>query len=89
MGFTLLIAVGTLTYITLMHILPEVFYADGHEDHDHFGNDEEGDQSQLNNLTDQDANKEVDGATYERLIANGTGEETKSRQLVQTLINSD
>jgi len=36
MGFTLLIAVGTLTYITLMHILPEVFFADGHEDHDHF-----------------------------------------------------
>jgi len=27
MGFTLLIAVGTLTYITLMHILPEVFVA--------------------------------------------------------------
>ena len=25
-GFTLLIAVGTLTYITLMHILPEVFF---------------------------------------------------------------
>ena len=39
-GFTLLIAVGTLTYITLMHILPEVFYSDGHEDHDHFGNGE-------------------------------------------------
>lgn len=39
MGFTLLIAVGTLTYITLMHILPEVFFSDGHEDHDHFDNE--------------------------------------------------
>ena len=36
-GFTLLIAVGTLTYITLMHILPEVFFNSGHEEHDHFG----------------------------------------------------
>lgn len=40
MGFTLLIAVGTLTYITLMHILPEVFFASGHEDHDHFGGED-------------------------------------------------
>lgn len=38
MGFILLVAVGTLTYITLMHILPGVFVVeDGHEDHDHFG----------------------------------------------------
>lgn len=28
---------GTLTYITLVHILPEVFFASGHEEHDHFG----------------------------------------------------
>ena len=40
MGFTLLIAVGTLNYITLMHILREVFFEEegSHEDHDHFGN---------------------------------------------------
>jgi len=44
MGFTLLIAVGTLTYITLMHILPEVFLAEGHEDHDHFGSHEEAEE---------------------------------------------
>ena len=38
MGFILLVAVGTLIYITLMHILPGVFVVeDGHEDHDHFG----------------------------------------------------
>mmetsp|Transcript_15801 Transcript_15801/g.21386 ORF Transcript_15801/g.21386 Transcript_15801/m.21386 type:complete len:118 (+) Transcript_15801:648-1001(+) len=41
MGFTLLIAIGTLTYITLMHILPEVFLADDHDDHDHFGHHDE------------------------------------------------
>ena len=39
-GFTLLIAVGTLTYITLVHILPEVYFMSGHEEHDHFGNGE-------------------------------------------------
>ena len=33
-GFTLLIAVGTLTYITLMHILPEVYFSE-EEHHDH------------------------------------------------------
>ena len=34
-GFTLLIAVGTLTYITLMHILREVYLEDGHDQHEH------------------------------------------------------
>ena len=34
-GFTLLIAVGTLTYITLMHILREVYLEDGHDEHEH------------------------------------------------------
>ena len=38
-GFVLLIAVGTLTYITLMHILPEVFNSNGHDEHDHFHDD--------------------------------------------------
>ena len=28
-GYTLLIAVGTLIYITLMHILPEVYFDEG------------------------------------------------------------
>lgn len=37
-GVTLLFAVGTLLFITLMHIMPEVYYENGHEDHDHFGN---------------------------------------------------
>lgn len=54
MGFTLLIAVGTLTYITLMHILPEVFLSDhDNEDHDHFGNDDEEEKEGLLDSTEQ------------------------------------
>ena len=49
MGFTLLIAVGTLTFITLVHILPEVFFQDGHEDHDHF---DDGNNESLEEKTD-------------------------------------
>ena len=30
-GYTLLIAVGTLIYITLMHILPEVYFDEGNK----------------------------------------------------------
>ncbi len=70
MGFTLLITVGTLTYITLMHILPEVYFSEGHEDHDHFGNDDHQNESQ------QDEDKDVDGLRYSRLIA---GEENKQQ----------
>ena len=35
-GYTLLIAVGTLTYITLMHILREVYLEGGHDEDCHF-----------------------------------------------------
>ena len=35
-GYTLLIAVGTLTYITLLHILREVYLEGGHDDLCHF-----------------------------------------------------
>ena len=35
-GYTLLIAVGTLTYITLMHILREVYLEGGHDESCHF-----------------------------------------------------
>ena len=52
-GFTLLIAVGTLTYITLMHILPEVFFNSGHEEHDHFGG--EGDHNHSDNHDEKHA----------------------------------
>ena len=47
-GFTLLIAVGTLTYITLMHILREVYLEDGHVELDHFM-DEAKDTNSSNN----------------------------------------
>ena len=33
-GVVLLFAVGTLSYITLMHILPEVYFSDEHDHHD-------------------------------------------------------
>ncbi len=81
MGFTLLIAVGTLTYITLMHILPETYYSEGNEDHDHFGNDDQNESQQ-----DEEYRDDVDGLRYNRLI---TGEENKQKQLVETLINSE
>ena len=58
-GFTLLIAVGTLNFITLVHILPEVFFqsGDGHEDHDHFGNDQNHDHD-LSHVQDGQKNAE-------------------------------
>lgn len=56
MGFILLVAVGTLTYITLMHILPGVFVVeDGHEDHDHFGVSNNAEEAQ--EMSDDDEKK--------------------------------
>ena len=39
-GFILLFATGTLTYITLCHILPEMYLDDDHEEPCHFGDHE-------------------------------------------------
>jgi len=57
MGFTLLIAVGTLTYITLMHILPEVYLGSDHEDHDHLssGNNDEEEKMRLLDQPDEES----------------------------------
>ena len=96
MGYTLIIADGTLIYITLMHILPEVFLSDD-EDHDHFGNDddhEDHDHDHFSNDDDHDHDhfSNDDEEEKEKLLASSEpNNAAETKQIKETLLekNSD
>ena len=85
MGYTLIIADGTLIYITLMHILPEVFLSDD-EDHDHFGNDDDHEDHDHDHFSNDDEEEK------EKLLASSEpNNAAETKQIKETLLekNSD